>query len=78
MARKMVISVLFISIFICPSGRTQDSQAPVRQETISARPPEKNQRGFGSPAEDIRPNLGFYTVDPLYDPNAVLGWAKES
>jgi rhamnogalacturonan endolyase len=28
-------------------------------------------------AEEIPPNLNFYAMDPLYDPNAMLGWAQE-
>lgn len=28
------------------------------------------------PSGDIPPNRGAYTIDPLYDPNAVLGWAE--
>jgi hypothetical protein len=41
------------------------------------RPPEDNERGLRTlTAEEIPPNLNFYAMDPLYDPNAVLGWAK--
>jgi rhamnogalacturonan endolyase len=40
------------------------------------RPPAREQRGIRPPnSNEMPPNFGAYTVDPLYDPNAVLGWA---
>jgi rhamnogalacturonan endolyase len=42
----------------------------------STRPPENNERGLRPlTPEEIAPNLNFYAMDPLYDPNASLGWA---
>ncbi|MBN1361695.1 MAG: hypothetical protein JW993_13950 [Sedimentisphaerales bacterium] len=42
------------------------------------RPPEGNDRGLRQLTdEEIPPNLNFYAMDPLYDPDAVLGWASE-
>jgi rhamnogalacturonan endolyase len=42
------------------------------------RPPEGNSRGLRQLTdEEIPPNLNFYAMDPLYDPDAVLGWAQE-
>lgn len=44
----------------------------------STTPPEGNDRGLRElTPEEIPPNLNFYAMDPLYDPNAVLGWAGE-
>jgi hypothetical protein len=41
------------------------------------RPPADNERGLRPlTAEEIPPNLNFYAMDPLYDSNAVLGWAE--
>jgi hypothetical protein len=79
MVKKIAIGMLFISVlFIQQKGWTQNSQLLVRQESISTRPPGDNGRVLKPlNPEEMPPNLGFYTVDPLYDPNAVLGWAKE-
>lgn len=42
------------------------------------RPPADNDRTLRAiTPEEIPPNLNFYAVDPLYDPDAVLGWAEE-
>ncbi len=42
------------------------------------RPPEDNDRKLRELTdEEIPPNLNFYAMDPLYDPNAILGWAQE-
>lgn len=44
----------------------------------ATRPPEGNDRGLRQLTdEEIPPNLNFYAMDPLYDPDAVLGWATE-
>ena len=43
----------------------------------ATRPPENNERGLRPlTPEEIAPNLNFYAMDPLYDPNASLGWSK--
>ena len=40
------------------------------------RPPTENERGLRRlTPEEIPPNLNYYAMDPLYDPNAVLGWS---
>jgi hypothetical protein len=53
----------------------QNQQISLRGST---RPPENIGRGPRElTAEEIPPNLNFYTMDPLYEPNAVLGWAEE-
>ncbi len=42
----------------------------------STRPPENNEQGLRPlTPEEIAPNLNFYAMDPLYDPNASLGWS---
>jgi len=33
--------------------------------------------GQGRPSGDIPPNLGYYTLDPLYKPDIPLGWAEK-
>jgi rhamnogalacturonan endolyase len=39
---------------------------------------EVGQRGLRQlTPEEIPPNLNFYVLDPFYEPNAVLGWARE-
>ncbi len=44
----------------------------------STRPPKNNERGLRElTTEEIPPNLNFYAMDPLYNPDAVLGWAEE-
>lgn len=52
-------------------------QGPSNQQS-GTRPPRDNDRTLRelSP-EEIPPNLNFYAMDPLYDPDAVLGWATE-
>lgn len=53
----------------------QNQRRPLQGST---RPPENIDRGLRElTAEEIPPNLNFYTMDPLYYPNAVLGWAEE-
>ncbi len=42
----------------------------------SNRPPVDNDSGMRElTPEEITPNLNYYAMDPLYDPDAVLGWA---
>ena len=43
---------------------------------VSTRPPEDNDRTLRElTPEEIPPNLNFYAIDPLYNPDAVLGWS---
>jgi len=79
MTRKVILNILLIGILSCsviaqpPSG-----EFGRRPRRTSTQPPLDNERGLRelSP-EEIPPNLNFYAMDPLYDPNAVLGWAGE-
>ena len=79
MTRKIILSVSLIGILSYsvvaqpPSGDFRQ-----RQRRTSTRPPVDNERGLRelSP-EEIPPNLNFYAIDPLYDPNVSLGWAEE-
>jgi len=42
------------------------------------RPPAENGRGLRDlTPEEISPNLNYYAMDPLYDPDAILGWAEK-
>ena len=77
MVRKLIFCVLLVCLVVLPAG-AQDQQMRQRLRRFSTRPPRDNERGLRelSP-EEIPPNLNFYAMDPLYDPNAVLGWAKE-
>jgi len=63
-------------IWILASGLVaQNQRRPWRSST---RPPESNDRGLRElTAEEIPPNLNFYAMDPLYNPDVVLGWAEE-
>lgn len=74
MIRNVVIYTLLIWIVVSVAT-AQNQQVPFRGSTRS---PETIDRGLRElTAEEIPPNLNFYTMDPLYDPNAVLGWAEE-
>lgn len=66
----MLLICFFVSVVTAQNQR--------RPRQGSTRPPETIDRGLRElSAEEIPPNLNFYTMDPLYDPNAVLGWAGE-
>ena len=67
------VGILLISLALFSFG--QENRDHVRPST---RPPEDNDRTLRdlSP-EEIPPNLNFYAIDPLYNPDAVLGWASE-
>lgn len=53
-------------------------QDPQPRRLSTTRPPENNDRQLRElTAEEIPPNLNFYAMDPLYDPNATLGWAPK-
>jgi len=68
--RKAVLCVMLI--WILASGVVAVNQQRPRRS--STRPPESNDRGLRElTAEEIPPNLNFYAVDPLYNPDAVLG-----
>lgn len=71
MVAKDVFRVFLFCIFACPS--LSGSLADAQNQTGS----RQSASGGTLNAGDILPNLGFYTVDPLYDPNAILGWAEE-
>ena len=74
MARR---NALIVSL-ICFAITIADAQNQPTQEQGSTRPPENNDRTLRPlTPEEIPPNLNFYAVDPLYDPDAILGWAEE-
>jgi rhamnogalacturonan endolyase len=74
MIRKAVLYMLLI--WSLTSGLLAQNQTRPRRG--STRPPENIDRGLRELTdEEIPPNLNFYTMDPLYEPNAVLGWAEE-
>ena len=74
MVRRNIFGVFLICIFAC-FVIAQNQRRPGRSST---RPPEDNERGLRElTPEEIPPNLNFYAMDPLYDPNATLGWADE-
>lgn len=85
MSRKVFFLMLLICIFSC-NVFAQDQSQPRGQRRMrvgregqgGTRPPRDNERGLRElTLEEIAPNLNFYAMDPLYDPNAVLGWATE-
>ncbi|MBP7050136.1 MAG: silent information regulator protein Sir2 [Phycisphaerae bacterium] len=52
------------------------AQPPRMGGSGGLRPPTDNERGLRQlTPEEIPPNLNYYAIDPLYDPNAVLGWS---
>ena len=74
MARR---NALIVSL-ICFTITIADAQNQPTQGQRSTRPPENNDRTLRPlTPEEIPPNLNFYAVDPLYDPDAILGWAEE-
>ncbi len=85
MSQKIFASVLLICFFPCSIvAQNQMEQRGQRRARVGragqggTRPPRNNERGLRElTAEEIPPNLNFYAMDPLYDPNAVLGWAEE-
>ncbi len=85
MIRKVLLGLLLICIFGCIVVAQDQTEQSGRQGMRfgrggfgSTRPPRDNERGLRElTEEEIPPNLNFYAMDPLYDPNAVLGWADE-
>jgi len=82
MYRRVFFITLLVCIFSCNVfAQDQTGQRQVRVGRIgqgSTRPPKNNERGLRElTAEEIPPNLNFYAMDPLYNPDAVLGWAEE-
>lgn len=85
MTLKTLFSMFLICIFICTLS-AQDRAGDVSRQGMrvgrsgqgNTRPPENNNRGLRElTAEEIPPNLNFYAMDPLYNPDAVLGWSSE-
>jgi rhamnogalacturonan endolyase len=80
MIGKDMFRVFWICIIAClfigwSLAGAQNRQRPMQGPT---RPPADNERGLRIlTPEEIPPNLNFYAMDPLYDSNAVLGWAQQ-
>jgi len=70
-------AILSLALVLCASlARAQNP--PARRGLGGTRPPVNNERGLRELTdEEIPPNLNFYAMDPLYDPNAELGWALQ-
>jgi hypothetical protein len=63
-------------VYLTTISLSAQEQKPSIQ--ISTRPPEGNDRILRElTPEDIPPNLNLYAIDPLYNPDDVLGWADE-
>jgi len=85
MNRRVLFIMLLVCIFSCSvlahdqTGRRGQRRMRVgRAGQGGTRPPENNERGLRElTTEEIPPNLNFYAMDPLYNPDAVLGWAEE-
>jgi rhamnogalacturonan endolyase len=85
MKRKAFIVILSICLFSCISlGQERVTRRGGRGMRLGrsaqggTRPPENNEQGIRVlTPEEIAPNLNFYAMDPLYNPDAVLGWATE-
>ena len=76
MHHRVIFIMLFVCIFSCNVlAQDQTGQRQVRVGRIgqgSTRPPKNNERGLRElTAEEIPPNLNFYAMDPLYNPDAV-------
>jgi len=70
-------AVLALTLALLVSLVSAQERRP-RRGFGGTRPPADNERGLRELTdEEIPPNLNFYAMDPLYDPNAVLGWAKQ-
>ncbi len=75
MVRNVTILSLVIALYVS-LALAQNPRA--RRGFGGTRPPEGNDRGLRELTdEEIPPNLNFYAMDPLYNPDAVLGWAQE-
>src|SRR5262245_59873464 len=69
-SRTLMAAALSLTLI----GAAGQQQVPPPSST---RPPENNEQGLRPlTPEEIAPNLNFYAMDPLYDPNASLGWSK--
>jgi len=85
MNRRVLFIMLLVCIFSCSVlAQVQTGQRGQRRMRIGragqrgTRPSKNNERGLRElTAEEIPPNLNFYAMDPLYNPDAVLGWAEE-
>lgn len=85
MKPKLFIVILLICLFSCivlgqegAASRGGRGTRVGRSGQGGTRPPENNEQGIRVlTPEEIAPNLNFYAMDPLYNPNAVLGWATE-
>ena len=71
------MTVLSLTLVLSVSLTPAQDRRPQRS-VGGTRPPADNERGLRELTdEEIPPNLNFYAMDPLYDPNAVLGWAEQ-
>ena len=69
------IAMIMVAIGVATSLTLAQDRPRARRSLT--RPPADNERGLRElTEEEIPPNLNFYAMDPLYDPNAVLGWAQ--
>lgn len=75
MIRNAVI--LSLALVLCAS--LARAQNPPAGRGLGGRgSPANSERGLRELTdEEIPPNLNFYAMDPLYDPNAKLGWASQ-
>ena len=70
-------ATLSLALVLCASLACAQNPA-ARRGLGGMRPPANNERGLRELTdEQIPPNLNFYAMDPLYDPNAKLGWASQ-
>ena len=70
-------ATLSLTLVLCASLAWAQNPA-ARRGLGGTRPPANNERGLRELTdEEIPPNLNFYAMDPLYDPNAKLGWASQ-
>lgn len=73
--KRLCVSVVLVVLVSLTVAQAQGTRPRIRQG--GTRPPEGNDRGLREiTEEEIPPNLNFYAMDPLYDPNARLGWSE--
>ena len=68
------IVVIIILLLFTDFGQLRMNQAGFGMRRSSTVPPLGNDRQLRElSAEEIPPNLNYYAMDPLYNPDAVLG-----
>jgi rhamnogalacturonan endolyase len=74
----MLLRIFSCMVLLCLAVTPLSAQERASTAQVSTHPPEGNDTILRElTPEEIPPNLNFYAIDPLYDPDAVLGWTQE-